>query len=405
MIDQTSAADIVIVGGGIYGTSLAYEMASAGKSVVLLEADEIACGASGGPGERGVRANRRDIRELPIVAVAQERWRQFELSFEGGVGYRRIGGLLIFDKPYGEREHEILGKMEAVAQVQSAMGAPSELLSREQTMEREPELASSVLGAVWCPNDGVGDHTFATKQFSAAAEKSGAVIRTGARVVEILHKGGSATGVKLADGEVVPIGGQLALMANAGMLPLLRPVLAPEELMPVWNLMPQMMYVTNPEGRTVNHLLSHTHRRLAVKQLTDGTMMLSGGVSVAYGANGVWDGSLSAMSINLTDAIATLPFLDRSSFQKVDASRVEAVALDQIPIIGRPAALDNTIYGYAWSGHGFAISLGFTKYFTDWLLTGEKPRELEPFSPLRFQEPAKRAMRAVRELEDAFSAA
>src|SRR5690606_35025983 len=68
------SAEIVIIGGGIYGTSLAYEFARKGRDVLLLEAGDIASGASGGPGERGVRANGRDIRELPVVALSFARW-------------------------------------------------------------------------------------------------------------------------------------------------------------------------------------------------------------------------------------------------------------------------------------------------------------------------------------------
>jgi glycine/D-amino acid oxidase-like deaminating enzyme len=148
--------------------------------------------------------------------------------------------------------------------------------------------------------------------------------------------------------------------------------------------MPQMMYVTNPESKKIKHLLSHAHRRLAIKQLLDGTVMLSGGVSVTHEQGKVAQGSLSSTAINLTDAISTLPFLDRSEFLKVDATRVETVALDAIPVIGQPEAAENVYFGYAWSGHGFAISLGFTKLFADWLESGRKPVELEPFSPTRF---------------------
>src|SRR6478736_2454219 len=106
MSDHSNASEIVIVGGGIYGTSLAYQLASAGKTVTLLEAGEIAGGASGGPGERGVRANGRDLRELPICAVALKLWGDYQESFEGGVGFRRLGGVQVYDVSYGHREHE-----------------------------------------------------------------------------------------------------------------------------------------------------------------------------------------------------------------------------------------------------------------------------------------------------------
>lgn len=388
MSDHNNASEVVIVGGGIYGTSLAYQLAKAGRSVTLLEAGEIAGGASGGPGERGVRACGRDLRELPICTLAQQLWAEYQAKIEGGVGYRRVGGLKIYDVSYGHREHEVRGRMEATAAAQTSLGAPSQVLSRDQALAREPELAPGILGAIWSPNDGVGDHTLATRQFAKEAAKAGAVIRTGAKVAEIVQNRGVATAVKLVSGETVPVGSHLVVVANAGAVALLKPVLKPHELGPVWNLMPQMHFVSNPLNKTVNHLLSHAHRRLAVKQLPDGTVMLSGGAHVSHTAEGLWKGSLSSMTQNVTDAVLTLPFIDNSSLLSVDASRVEAVAVDQIPLIGRAEALPNLIYGYGWSGHGFAISLGFTRLFSEWIATGEKPEALEPFSPLRFHKPA-----------------
>jgi len=387
MTTQATASEIVIVGGGIYGASLAYELTQAGKTVTLLEADDIAAGASGGSGERGVRANGRDLRELPMATVSVPLWARYQEQFEGGVGYRRIGGLHLFNIPHGAHEHEVRGTMEAMAMTQNALGVPSQLLNRDETLQREPELSGDLIGSIYCPNDGVCDHTFATRAFAEQARKAGATLRTGARVTEILHDKGRATGVRLASGEVVPVGEKLVLLANKGVLPLLKPVLQPQEIMPVITLMPQMMFVTNPHGKNINHLLGHAHRKLSVKQIQDGTLMLSGGQSVAYTPEGRWKGSLSSIALGLTDSIATLPFIDESSFLKVDASRVESCAVDGIPIVDTPAALHNTIYGFAWTGHGFAIALGFTKYLTDWIVGGEKPQALKVFSGKRFRAP------------------
>ncbi|WP_095199929.1 NAD(P)/FAD-dependent oxidoreductase [Mesorhizobium carmichaelinearum] len=387
MTTQATASEIVIVGGGIYGASLAYELAHTGRTVTLLEADDIAAGASGGSGERGVRANSRDLRELPMATVSFPLWARYQEQFEGGVGYRRTGGLHLFSIPHGAHEHEVRGTMEAMAMTQNALGVPSQLLNRDETLEHEPELSGDLIGSVYCRDDGVCDHTFATQAFARQARKAGAILRTATRVTEILHTKGRATAVRLASGEVVPVGEKLVLLANNGVLPLLNPVLQPQEIMPVITLMPQMMFVTNPHGKKINHLIGHAHRKLSVKQIQDGTLMLSGGQSVAYTPEGRWKGSLSSVALGLTDAIATLPFIDESSFLKVDASRVESCAIDGIPIVDTPAALHNTIYGFAWTGHGFAIALGFAKYLTEWIVSGEKPQALEIFSGKRFQAP------------------
>ena len=69
--------DYVVVGGGVYGCGVAWELARTGKEVVLLEAATIASGASGGLGRREIRANARDSRELPLMRRAHERWPSF----------------------------------------------------------------------------------------------------------------------------------------------------------------------------------------------------------------------------------------------------------------------------------------------------------------------------------------
>lgn len=59
-----------VIGGGVYGAGVAWELARRGVEALLLEARQIACGASGGVGKQGVRANGRDLRELPLMRLA-----------------------------------------------------------------------------------------------------------------------------------------------------------------------------------------------------------------------------------------------------------------------------------------------------------------------------------------------
>ena len=54
-------AENLVIGGGVFGTGVALEIAKSGRGVRLLEKQKIASGASGGPGRRGVRANGRDV--------------------------------------------------------------------------------------------------------------------------------------------------------------------------------------------------------------------------------------------------------------------------------------------------------------------------------------------------------
>ena len=189
--------DYVIIGGGIYGCAVAWELAKRGEDVFLLEARDIASGASGGLGERGVRANGRDLRELPLMRLAYDIWPSLHDDIVGYTGYRRLGHLQLI-----EREQDLAA---APAQVwlQNRLGIESHLLNAAELRELEPQLSEGVIGAIHCPKDGVADHTATTRAMAAAASAHGAKF----------HERSPATGMKLRDGKVVSVNA-LIDMAN-----------------------------------------------------------------------------------------------------------------------------------------------------------------------------------------------
>ena len=164
-------ADYIIVGGGIYGCTVAWQLAKRGADVLLLEANTIASGASGGLGERGVRANGRDLRELPLMRLAYDIWISLHADIGGFTGYRRLGHLDLI-----EREED-LARAPAQVWLQNQQGIESHLLDAAQLRELEPNLSESVIAAIYCPKDGVADHTATTRSMANAARAQGAAIQ------------------------------------------------------------------------------------------------------------------------------------------------------------------------------------------------------------------------------------
>ena len=161
----------VIIGGGIYGAAVAWHLATRGEPVTLLEVGRIACGASGGPGRRGVRANYRDHRELPLMVEARKLWPALHETLGTAPLFERSGQLTLV-----ERESD-LPEAEARVALQSHLGIPTRLLSAEALGELEPAVARSQRAAVFCPDDGVCDHeatTIAFAERAAAARRGGA---------------------------------------------------------------------------------------------------------------------------------------------------------------------------------------------------------------------------------------
>ena len=242
-------ADFVIIGGGGYGAGVAWELARRGADVHLLEAKKIASGASGGLGKRGVRANGRDLRELPLMKRAYELWPTLHQQLGEPVGYERNGHLLLI-----ERERD-LAPAEAMQWMQNQQGIQSEWVNREWLQEIEPEVSRNILAAVHCPLDGIADHTATTKGYARAAAKLGAVIQENSRVYDFERPNGKITAVFSENGERIPVAKKVLLLSNAHV-----PGFLEEQFgvnLPVWEMLPQVMLTDPLDPMPVRHLIGH----------------------------------------------------------------------------------------------------------------------------------------------------
>ena len=138
---MTTSPDVLVIGGGIVGAASAYHLARRGASVTLLEADELAYGATGrnlgyiwihtrrpGPELELVMHLRRELEELPGV-------------FDDDFGLRTEGGLI-----YAHTEAQLATLAEFVEQRQ-ADGVEMRLIDGDQARSLAPILPATVIGA------------------------------------------------------------------------------------------------------------------------------------------------------------------------------------------------------------------------------------------------------------------
>lgn len=369
-------ADFVIVGGGVYGCGVAWALAQQGAEVVLLEADTIAAGASGGLGKRGVRANGRDVRELPLMKMAYEIWPILHEILGADVGYERQGHLLLYERP------QEFVSAEAQLWMQNQQGIPTHLVKRDELHNIEPHLSPHIFAALHCPKDGIADHTATTKAYAQAAVKLGAEIREGVAVTALERDGERVTAVQTNTGARIPIGKQLLLMCNTAV-----PGLVQQQLgltLPIWKMLPQVMLTEKVEPMPLRHLIGHAHRVLAMKSHPTGQIMISGGWRGRWNEQGQPETQPDQVAGNFAEAVATYPLLAHTAVAEADATRPETICIDHIPIIGRLPAVDNLLVATGWSGHGWAIAPAVTQLLADWALSGEEPPLLRPFGYKRF---------------------
>ncbi|MCB1739456.1 MAG: FAD-binding oxidoreductase [Gammaproteobacteria bacterium] len=370
-------SDYLIIGGGIHGAACAFELARQGAKVRLLESSSIASAASGGPGQRGVRANKRDRRELPLMALAYRRWPSLHEELGCAPTYQRTGSLTLI-----ERDQD-LEAAPARVWMQEQLGIESRLVMREELVEMAPGLADGVQAAIHCPGDGTARHADTTRHFAEAARRAGARIDEHT-ALESLHMQGSRVSAAItATGERIEIGKCCLLLSNASVAELLRRSVG--LTLPVWSTCLQVMLVRPMSPMRIDHLIGHLSRTVAIKSECDGQVMISGGF------RGVWDASShtgstvpEAIERNLAEAVAVFPALAGAEVVCADANHLEAMCIDEVPIIDRLSADSNLYYATGWTGHGWAIAPAVSRLLVEWVRSGDRPPLLAPFSRDRF---------------------
>lgn len=371
------SVEYAVIGGGVAGTATAWNLARRGAETVVLEADELASGASGGPGRRGVRAGGRDLRELPLARRAMELWPELDSVLGAPTGYRRNGLLSVYDV-------EVAGvsgwqSLPARAQAQQAAGIPCSIVERDQLAEMEPGLAADIRVALFTPEDGTGDHPATTRAFAKAAGELGARVLEHTAVTGLVpHSDGSVT-LRLADGDELRVTRGVVLAANRAVPRLLADSFGLS--LPVWEKATQVTFVAPPPGFALNHQVGHTRRSLSVKLTDEGRVMLSGGRPGGWdAASGVGTPDPAVLRATLADVAATIPALAGAEVLAVDNSRADTSTIDLIPVLDKVPGHGAVFAATGWSGHGFALAPAVGEALASWALDGERPEALRPFT-------------------------
>jgi sarcosine oxidase subunit beta len=363
---------VVVVGAGVYGVGVAWELAKRGAGVTVLEANDVASGASGGVGTRGVRSNLRSEAELPILKRAQDRWAELADALGDPSVFGRIGELEFYETDAD------LDAARAHAKRKAAHGIPTRLVQGDELRALEPNLADVVVAALYCERDGCSDHTATTRGLAAAAKKAGAEIRTGVRVRELVRRGSRVVAVQAESGERVPVDGDLVLLANGGVKALLAP-LGPN--LPTFDVNPVALLTAPLPEPPSTHVVGHASRLLHAKALADGRFMITGGfVGTVNAETGEGEVPESTIAANLAEAVRVYPMLEGVAIERAVADRFEAISPDRLPVFDRPAGIDNLWIGTGSSGEGWAPAPVYTTLLAEWALEGERPELLAPFA-------------------------
>ena len=186
--------DVVVIGGGIIGTSVAYELAKQGVAVALFEKGAIG-GEQSGRNWGWVRQQNRDLYELPLAMRSLQRWEELGGEIGLDLGFRRSGIL------YGTQNEADVARWEKWGKQAKQIGFVSHLLSPKEVHERLGDQARWV-GGIWSPTDGRAEPSLAAPAIAVGAQKLGAFVHQRCAVRGLDISAGRVSGVWTERGRV-----------------------------------------------------------------------------------------------------------------------------------------------------------------------------------------------------------
>jgi glycine cleavage system aminomethyltransferase T/glycine/D-amino acid oxidase-like deaminating enzyme len=190
-------ARVVIVGGGVVGTSVAYHLTELGwTDVLLLEQGTLSCGttwhAAGLVGQ--LRASESGTR---LVQYSTDLYSRLEAETGLSAGYKACGGVIV------ARTEDRMTQLRRTAATAAAFDLDCELLTPQQAQQRFPVMqCEDLVGGIWLPGDGKANPTDLTMALAKGARLRGASVVEHVRVIDVLTSCGAVTGVRTDRGDV-----------------------------------------------------------------------------------------------------------------------------------------------------------------------------------------------------------
>jgi D-hydroxyproline dehydrogenase subunit beta len=362
--------DVVIVGAGIIGGACAMELARGGKSVLILEAVDVASDTScRAMGHVGVYDD--SPAQLELTRFACQLWAELAPDLPPEVEYVRRGALWVALTE--EDMEEVEDKRDTYAQAHVEVRA----VDSRTLSEMEPNLKVGLPGALWVPGDAVLDAAEATRFLVRRAQSLGAELRIGARVRAI-----NDDGVALADGSLIP--SERVVLATGWQAP---------HLLPSLPVRPRKGHIalTEPRPGFVHHQVSEIgYVRGAQPENTDSvTFSFQPRTSGRYliGATRQYVGDSTAVDPRVIERLLArakefLPDVDRLGIERTWAG-LRPAGPDAVPIIGPMPRDPHLLLAVAHEGIGITTSIATGRLVAE-MVEGRPPSiPLGPYLPSR----------------------
>jgi sarcosine oxidase subunit beta len=361
--------DAAVIGGGIMGGAIAYQLAKAQKRVALLERNFIGSEASGRNGG-GVRIQGRHPFEIPLALLSVELWKTLAQELKTETEYRQ-GGNIWLALNADEFEH-----MKFLAPAQKDLGVSLEILDPVEIGKLNPYIAAeNIFGGCYSPNCGNANPILTTRGYANAAARAGALIFEKTNVLGICVSKGEVRGVSTSRGEVQS---SIVVLTAGAWTPMLAEMVGLE--VPIHPARDQLM-VTEPLPAFLKEFIISS--RVYFRQAVSGGVHI-GTVDLPHRAfdqtTDPRDLSNAAVAVN-----QLLPSLQSVKVVRSWAGTTEKTP-DDIPILGFVGEPTGLLIAAGFSGHGFALGPAIGKLISELIVGGKPSISVEKFHLSRFRD-------------------
>jgi D-hydroxyproline dehydrogenase subunit alpha len=373
--------DIAVIGAGVVGSTVAWELARAGEKIVVLDRHEPnvqASGANAGSlhvqllsfdfGAKAQAGGQPAAEVLRIAPASIALWKEIERLSGEDFEISTPGGLMV-----GETADE-MAILRRKTELERGYGIDSELIGANELRALEPHLASRFQGAALCRDEGKINPLSATLAVVRMAKAAGARFEAFAGVTGISREGQrwrveTEAGAVLARRVVNCAGGWASRIAAMAARPI-----------PVQGA-PLQMIVTEPAPALVKHLIAHGGRHLSLKQANTGGLIIGGAWPAALdpetGASHV---EMASIEGNAWVAAHVLPAAARLRIVRVWAAM--NINIDGAPILGEMPGAPG-FYNCVTS-NGYSLAPVVARITADLMLRGRSDHPHSIFSLDRF---------------------
>lgn len=376
-MQSPTSCDVLIIGAGIAGVSLAHELAKLGKEVIVVEATQV-CGGSSGLNGGGVR---QQFSSPLNIELARRTVKYLEAATERGVlncDYHQTGYMFI-----ARNEFTADGLKQGIA-IQNSFDVPTRWLSPQEILEVAPGVnLDGMLGAALGPTDGYLDPNSLVHHIANQARESGAHIVSGSPVISMESKGNKVTQVTLENG--TSFSADTIVNCAGAWAPEIAKLYGANLPIKPWRS--QLFVIDGVDTVPVDSpFVIDFDNRKTFYHPEGRTSRLIGSMDAGSQVETSWNlaGDQSIVEDLVTRLMTLNPDFENASISSSWAGMLEITA-DENPIADW-THMDNVYTMAGFSGHGLPIAPSLAVQVAQVLTSGESELDLTPYAFSRFDE-------------------